>query len=346
MDKVVLFAVAGSGKTSKIINDLDVTEKSLILTYTENNTTNLKNRIRFKFGHIPENITILTYFTFLHSFCYKPFLSDLMKTKGINFNPPPSMTLRFKRTDRAFYVDKQQYLYHNRIAKLLEAANVLGDVNNRLSKYFTRLYIDEIQDFGGHDFTLLTNILKADLKILLVGDFYQYTFDTSRDGKTNSSLHDDFKKYKKTFENNGATIDTNSLEKSHRCSPSVCDFITNHLGIHISSHRSDTTKVEFISDKEAVREILNNPDTVKLFYQSHQKYDCNSNNWGATKGEDHYLDVCVVLNPTTLKLFEQGKLSDLPPKTKNKLYVACSRAKGNLYFVPESHAKLSHLKKN
>lgn len=80
-------------------------------------------------------------------------------------------------------------------------------------------------------------------------------------------------------------------------------------------------------------------NTVKLFYQSHQKYQCYSKNWGASKGEDHYNDVCVILNNTTLKQFNSGKLDELVPQTKNKLYVACSRAKGNLYFISEKLLK-------
>jgi DNA helicase IV len=50
-----------------------------------------------------------------------------------------------------------------------------------------------------------------------------------------------------------------------------------------------------------------------------------------------------VLNPKTLKAFNSGELVKLSPTTKNKLYVACTRAKGSLYFVPEK--SLKHYKK-
>ena len=43
----------------------------------------------------------------------------------------------------------------------------------------------------------------------------------------------------------------------------------------------------------------------------------------------------MVLNPNTLKHFNNGNLPELAAQTKNKLYVACTRAKNNLYFVPE-----------
>lgn len=75
---------------------------------------------------------------------------------------------------------------------------------------------------------------------------------------------------------------------------------------------------------------------MKLFYREHYKYDCFSRNWGDSKGEDKYFDVCVVLNKTTLDKFSKGKLHELPPTTKNKLYVALSRPKNNLYLIPHN----------
>ncbi|HHT9977306.1 TPA: hypothetical protein ACT9LU_002870, partial [Legionella pneumophila] len=52
MDKRVIFAVAGSGKTTHIINRLDTQKRAIILTYTENNYYHLKNQIIQKFGYI------------------------------------------------------------------------------------------------------------------------------------------------------------------------------------------------------------------------------------------------------------------------------------------------------
>lgn len=48
-----------------------------------------------------------------------------------------------------------------------------------------------------------------------------------------------------------------------------------------------------------------------------------------------YTDVCVLLNKTTSKKMAAGKLAELAPMTKNKLYVAITRAKGNVYIFDE-----------
>lgn len=335
MDKRVIFAVAGSGKTTYILNQLTLESRSLIVTYTNNNIKNLRNGIIEKFGFFPDNIKLLPYFTFLYSFCFKPFLSYNLKTKGINYKPNPN---KFeKQTTESYYIDKNNRVYSNRISKLLEKTNELKNVNSRLEKYYDNLYIDEIQDFGGNDFNFLKQITSAKINILLVGDFYQHTFDTSRDGIVNKSIHNEFDKYKKLFEKMGLNVDTDSLDKSWRCSPNVCKFITDNLGIEIKSHKKDSTSVSLIEDEENALEIFNDNQIVKLFYREHYKYKCFSRNWGDSKGENHYKDICVVLNNTTLDNFSD--LTKLKSQTKNKFYVACSRANNNLYFVSDKFYK-------
>jgi superfamily I DNA/RNA helicase len=336
MDKRVVFAVAGSGKTSHIISSLKVDSRALILTYTDKNLANLKQRVLKKFGELPKGIKIYSYFQFLYSFCVRPLLGHKLKTNGINWNFPP----KFKKgTNLDYYIDNNKRLYSNRIAKLLEQSGVIGEVVERLEKYFDHLYIDEVQDFGGHDFNLLTQIAVADMNQLFVGDFYQHTFDTSRDGNVNASLHNDYIKYKTRFEKEGIAVDEMLLSHSYRCSDNVCSFVTQSLLIDISSHRGDFTKVELIECETLAEKLFECSRTVKLFYQSSSKYNGFTDNWGATKGEDCYHDVCIVLNQNTLKHFINGSLFELAPKTKNKLYVACTRAKNNLYFVPEKLLK-------
>lgn len=132
------------------------------------------------------------------------------------------------------------------------------------------------------------------------------------------------------------SVDTDSLNASYRCSPAICEFISNSVGVEMSSARGENTNIYFVDKQEQADEIFLDRSIVKLFYREHYKYNCYSRNWGECKGEDDHLDVCVVLNKTTLEGFRKNKLSDLAVQTKNKLYVACTRAKGNLFFVPES----------
>ena len=339
MDKRVIFAVAGSGKTTYLINQLDEDKKFLLITYTNNNAHNLRTGIISKFGYFPENIKLFTYYSFLYGFCYKPFLHQKLGTRGINYEP---IFNRFiKSNKREYFIDKFDRLYSSRISKLLIAIDEHMNVVDRISKYFDYLFIDEIQDFAGNDFNLLTHISTASINQIYVGDFFQHTFDTSRDGTTNSRLHDNMKAYIKEFARMGLTIDTTTLSKSFRCSPSICEFITDQLGITIESHRTDATNVVFTDNPERATEIFNDQRVVKLFYKEHYKYNCFSRNWGDSKGEDKYFDVCIVLNKTTLDNYQKGRLSELAPTTRNKLYVALTRSRNDLFLIPDS--LLTHL---
>lgn len=188
MDKRVILSVAGSGKTSLIVGKLSVESKALILTYTENNLANLRQKILEKFGRIPERVKVMSYFNFLYSFCYKPFLMIRFPAKGIRWDNPSDFTMRLKRSDPRYYLDYSARLYHNRLAKLLEVNGVFPHINQRVEKYFENIFVDEVQDFAGHDFNLLMHICQSSINVILVGDFFQHTFDTSRDGAVNKNL--------------------------------------------------------------------------------------------------------------------------------------------------------------
>lgn len=336
MDKRVIFAVAGAGKTTYIIDSLSLDKRAIIITYTENNYQHLRKRVIQKFGLIPENITILTYYNFLYSFCYKPFLYDKVGAKGINWKVPPPFTLRLKRSDMRYYIDSLRRLYSNRIAKLVAQLGVIDSIIGRLNKYYDQFFVDEVQDFGGHDFNLLVELCAAELDICFVGDFYQHTFDTSKDGNVNKSLYDDFETYKSIFKAAGMEVDTATLSHSYRCTPEVCQFITEKLGIEIFSHKKDRSEVMLISEPEEVMGKFQCNKIVKLFFQNHARYLCFSQNWGKSKGQDHYCDVLVFLYPAAMRALKDEKFQDLPASSRNKLYVACTRANNNLYFAEEA----------
>lgn len=339
MDKTVIFAVAGSGKTSRIVEKLDEARQFLIVTYTDANRENLRTKIIERFKYFPPNICLYTYFTFLHGFCYKPFLRSAKNTKGLTFQLPPTNGPMYALTDDRRFITSGRRLYHNRLAKFLEQTGIVNRVIPRIEKYFDAVFVDEVQDFAGHDFNFLTSLCKANVPSLFVGDFYQHTYDTSRDGNVNSSLHADYGAYQKRFKAAKMNVDLTSLAKSHRCSKTVCDFITEKIGIQIESHSDRVSKVTFTDDAATVRALYESRETVKLFLSEHYDYGCYSQNWGAVKGLDHYEDVCVVLNPGNVKAWKAGHFKDINTATKNKLYVACSRARGNLTFVPAALLK-------
>ncbi len=65
MDRRLILAVAGSGKTTYLINSLDLDRRFLIVTYTDNNLSHIRRSVINRFGYVPKNITLLSYFQFL-----------------------------------------------------------------------------------------------------------------------------------------------------------------------------------------------------------------------------------------------------------------------------------------
>jgi DNA helicase-2/ATP-dependent DNA helicase PcrA len=335
MAKQLIFAVAGSGKTTKILDSISDDQRSLIITYTTENLRSLESSLIERYGCVPEFVSLQSYFSFLYKFCFRPVFSYKLRDNSYTWDTPHTFPTKNKT---GHYITKNRYLYANRVAKFIVEKGAVGTVVARLEKYFDNVFVDEVQDFAANDFNLLLELVKADIDMLFVGDFYQHTFDTSRDGNIRTSLHKKgAESYLKEFEKAGVEIDIKTLNKTHRCSPTVCKFITDQIGIPIESIREDETNVVIVDEKDQALELCRDDTKVKLFYQNSAKYDCYSNNWGKCKGLNKYVDVCVVLNLKTSKLFREGKLSELADSTKNKLYVACSRANRSLYILDESH---------
>lgn len=332
MDKRLILAVAGSGKTKFIIDKLCLEKRHLIITYTINNEINIRERIITKFGFFPVNINLTTYFPFLYKFCYRPSIAYSYRDKGMEMKTPPEYTRRIKRTDLKYYMTPGKRLYHNRLA-LLVVKYRAEFITKRLVKYYDNLFVDEFQDFAGHDFNLIKHIVKSPINVCLVGDFHQHTFDTSRDGRTNINLHKSRDKYLENCNQLNLLIDVTTLNNSWRCSSEVCSFVSDKLGIEIGSNRSDSTKIKIIDSIEEAIPIIENDSIIKLFNSASYKYDCSGDNWGAVKGINNYNDVCVVMTKGAFENLLNDTLQELAPTTKSKLYVAITRTRGDLYFM-------------
>lgn len=342
MDKRLVLAVAGSGKTTELINKINFDDKTIIITYTENNYNNIRNKIINKYKEIPPHVRIYTYFTFLYKFCFAPLKKGLY-TNGLEYVQVKISSATSK--DLNYYMNMfNRKMYHSRLAKLCNE-KLLNDIYERLEKYFDNIFVDEIQDFSGHDFNFLLNIIKCKCNILLVGDYYQHTYDTSRDGNVNKNLYNSYDNYINRFKAclPELIIDNTSFLKSKRCSKEVCNFINQNLGINIESYFLQTSIVKEIINEVEISNIINDNNIIKLFYQNSKKYNIkNVDNWGNSKGETYH-DVCVVLNEKSYNLYVNNELIKLSSTTKNKLYVACSRPTNNLYIIQEKLLK-SYLK--
>lgn len=331
MDKKLMLAVAGAGKTTYLINRLNEVQNSIIVTYTINNYNSIRSAIINKFKYIPSNIKIYTYFSFLYNFCFRPFERNI-NSKGLQYGT--IIEKNAKSNQLRYYMNmKSRKMYAGRLAKLCNA-KIIDRIKKRIEKYFKYLFIDEIQDFAGNDFNFIRSLEECNINILYVGDFYQHTFDTSRDGNTNFNIFSNYKNYTDKLKNRILSLDNTSLIKSRRCTQTVCDFVRCKIGIEIYSYENKESIVKEIKRLEEIDEIMRDDKITKLFYNNSNKYLGNTDNWGNSKGKT-YNEICVVLNQKTYKLYKENKLRELSQTTRNKLYVACTRTRGNLFFISD-----------
>lgn len=331
-----MLSVAGSGKTRAIVDRLSLDSRACVITYTNNNYDNLRQRIIHKFGEVPENISLYTYFSFLYTFCYLPCAYAMVGARSINYNEEHESFPRrgVGLSNPLYYQDYNGNLLGNRLALLVSNFSQ-KDLITRIEKFYDCLIIDEVQDFAANDFNLINTLAKANVSTFYVGDFYQHTYDTSRDGNTKSGLYTNgYDRYKSAF-NSVLNIDDSTLIKSFRCSPAICHYVKENLKIDIEADGNQSTSICFVEGEEEIEKIMLNDDIPKLFYESHYNYKCVSTNWGASKGIDKFNDVCVVLNGTTWSMAKNNNFTRINPATRNKLYVAITRARGNIYFIEE-----------
>ena len=75
MDKKLILAVAGSGKTYTLCNEINPSERNLILAYTNENIKNIYNEIIKQHNEIPKFTIITTFDSYILNNIAKPFAS-------------------------------------------------------------------------------------------------------------------------------------------------------------------------------------------------------------------------------------------------------------------------------
>lgn len=327
MDKKLILAVAGSGKTEHILNRINLKKRTLIITYTIANQEEIKKRIIKKYNKIPENVYIFGFWQFVYRFCLIPLTQ--VEIKGIIYGDSYShLPFHFKS---GYFLNK--YIMENKVCKYLLDKKV--PYLKRIDQFFDELFIDEIQDFDSYDLMWVFSLSKLTIPVLLVGDYYQKTFSTSVSGNKAKGITKNYQSYISQFKQEGFVLDLETLKKSKRCSKNVCEFLSENVNISIASYNNHSSDVRLVEDSEEINNIMEDDNIYKLFYNGHYKYNVKSSNWGNSKGLT-MPNVCVILNKNVAKEFKNNSLNNLKPKTKSKFYVACTRTSSNLLFIEQN----------
>ncbi|MCV3739872.1 AAA family ATPase [Lentilactobacillus hilgardii] len=349
----IIQAVAGAGKTYHITHNLGNNKRCLYLTYTNGNVMNLKRELYLSEKN-PSQYLVSTFSKFVIDWFVRPFL-DLLKPgrfsfRGFSTVKPTSdsrMPGYVKKGEVGHYIDEHGRLYLNRISELIasQSKELLEMMFNRLARFVDEVIVDEYQDFTGYDFNLIKKVVKQKyFNVILVGDIFQAgVVNSLSNGKRDKKIANyDFTEgvdvfLKKIFGSSKLDVDATSLASSRRISKDCADFVTSKLDIPIQSQEISKGKLHNIRNSTELRTLVNESGQLDiLIYDNRVKHVFDNQKyvtWTYSKG-DTYDNVLVVLAGVTDFLITGKKPKKaLSSETKNKLYVALTRARGELYIV-------------
>lgn len=365
MDKQIILAVAGAGKTHHICHSIDPTKKNLILAYTHENIYNIENELCDAHKSVPELTTVMTFdsFVYRHLICpYEPsiaahFSCPAFISGGIcTIDPPPKQITnargrmvanpRYVTKDKLrHYITNQGQYYCATLSELVLQVkkgrdSLVKRAAARLNLFYDYVLIDEFQDFREHDYELIITLAKQLNSVILVGDYHQHSVSaTNNSGKPFKKKGGDvgYSEFISKLQNMGFNVDTTTLNKSRRCSAEVCDYVSKKLDINISSYDEHEGSVIWVDD--FATKILDDEQIVKLVFKEADKYSFRALNWSYSKG-DTVNAACVILTDRFEQLDNDDfSIQDIPTSTINKLYVAMTRSRGNLYLMKSSTFK-------
>lgn len=370
MTNKLIIAAAGSGKTTFLVNEAlkQRNGKVLITTYTQANEAEIRKKIIEINRCIPENITVQTWFSFLLQHGVRPFQGSSFDKKirglilvnsqsGLKAYSNQCQDCKerkivkpdcFKCKNPIYFGEEKDFerhyfsnalkIYSDKLSKFVYRSNekTSGAVVDRLSRVFSHIYIDEVQDLAGYDLELLKLLFACNSAIILVGDPRQGTYSTN-----SSSKNKQFKKSQIVyfFEETPLDLETdqNSLLTNYRSIPSICD-LSNRLFLDFQSTTSgnfDSTEHDgvFFVKEQDTENYLNKYNPVQL--RDSKKKAVNENYRVMNFGESKGLSFDRVLIYPTKPFIDWLKDSnqELAPTSRSKLYVALTRARFSVAIV-------------
>lgn len=182
----VIICAAGGGKTTRIVEELlaEPGARAALLTYTQNNEREIAAKFYRRGAVIPAHIEVQTWFTFLLRELARPYQHALHdeRIEGLHWVEGRSALYVPESRTADHYFHDGRLIYPDKIAKFVCACDHRsgGAVMRRLAQRFDHILIDEVQDLAGYDLDILEAMLKAGIRLTLVGDHRQATYATNK----------------------------------------------------------------------------------------------------------------------------------------------------------------------
>ena len=153
------------------------------------------------------------------------------------------------------YFTNSRRIYSDKISKLIIRINAEsgGEVIKRLSRIYSNIFFDEIQDMAGYDLEIIKLLFGGSSNNMLVGDPRQVTYLTHHD-----KLHKRFKDEKiedfilEKCKKMNCFVDKESLNVSHRNNAKICLVSSNLYDQYPESKPCDCAPCRVVTNHEGV----------------------------------------------------------------------------------------------
>lgn len=378
MTRKLLLASAGAGKSERIAKEALKRAASggrvLLLTYTINNQFELVRHICRLNKVKPHNVAVKGWFSFLLEDMIRPYQRCIVpeRISGIILNSGNPHLGRSKNGKRfnlpgcaekinggcnpLHYVTKEDNRAHTHyLAKLAATIHEQtgGKPARRLAEIYNAVFIDEMQDLVGWDFSVIRAIVDTGMSDLdCVGDFRQAVYQTSETTKKPQTTTEKVAEFK----NMGFEID--SLAISWRCIQSICELadrlhvkdglyaLTKSLVASVPPEYTDHNGV-FAVPASRVGDYIKayNPVILRWDRRTEEQL-CEGRtayNFGESKGMG--FERVLIIPPERHAKFLSGSTTAFDDAStddsRNKLYVGITRARYSVAFSHKSRSVIS-----
>lgn len=366
-------AGAGSGKTYKIIQDaikvIEAGGRVLVVTYTTNNQAELRSRFVELYGKSSDDFVVKGLFSFYLEDLVRPyqtvvFPERITTTAFTEHNPhliPGTKNWYPNRGEKIggalnplhYLTSCKTKAYTGLLAKL--ATRIASATKNapakRLKDIYHRVFFDEVQDLVGWDYDVIKALSKImSDSICCVGDFRQTIYTTTFGHKAPHTPEQKIQYFQKI------NFKQRSLPRNRRCIQEICDLSDT---IHPDLYEKTLSEVEnvpgemahhygvFVIKSSQVSDYLATfkPQVLRWSSSMGRAYlppGLGCHTFGSSKGLG--FDRVLIISPEKHLKYLGGDLrvfdKDKTDESRNKLYVAITRARYSLAFVVEEE----HLK--
>lgn len=345
-------ASAGAGKTTMICQYAlqHPDQKVLLTTYTRENTRLLSSNLCMQNGFLPQNVTVMSWFSFLLCECIRPYQNFLYEERIENLHFVPCISAKCERRDNIeqYYFSDKTHIFSDKMSDFAWRCNEVsnGLVIKRLEQLFDVFILDEVQDIAGWDFDFIFLLLKSKIKVIMVGDVRQRTYSTTKSSKNKKYAQNIYLWYH-DLENNGYG-EVVVLNKSYRCIQPICDFadalfpdlpkttsyntdIINHMGLYavlptdLNKYCEMYSPQVLVYDKRAAKNVGS----------------IATRNFGAVKGQT-FERVLIVPTKNMENYLSTGNIEEITA-SREKIYVAITRAKFSVAFLTSRQVAMDNI---